>query len=104
MKNVMAIQEKKWPLTKKKLMSLIGLSNYYRPFIRVFPKVARTLFNLIKKGLSQRLDEICHKAFGELKSKLSLPHVLKFLKFHNPCEVHTEAWSLPLMGVDARWM
>jgi len=34
-------------------------------------------------------DEPFHQVFGELKTKLSSPPVLKFLEFDKPFEVHT---------------
>jgi hypothetical protein len=36
MMKVKAIQERKWPLTYKKLRSLFGLANYYYQFIEGF--------------------------------------------------------------------
>ena len=50
MKNVKAIQEGNWPLIQKGLRSLVGLANYYHHFIRDFSKVARIIFNLLKKN------------------------------------------------------
>src|ERR1700737_405774 len=44
----------------------------------------QTLFGLCKKWLSQEWDEPCHQAIGELKSKLSLPPVLKLAEFAKP--------------------
>ena len=49
----------------------------------------RTLSGLCKKWLSQEWDEPCYQAFGELKTKLSSPPVLKFAEFDKPFEVHT---------------
>ena len=37
-RKVKAIQEKKWPLTQKRLRSLVGLANYYHQFILDFLK------------------------------------------------------------------
>ena len=104
MKDVKAIQEGTWPLIHDELRSLLGLANYYHRFIRDFSKVARTLFNLLKKWLSQQWDETSHQAFGELKSKLFSPPMIRFAEFDKPFEVHTGASYLPLADVDARWM
>jgi hypothetical protein len=35
-------------------------------------------------------DKPCYKAFGELKTKLVLPYVLKFAEFDKAFEVYTE--------------
>ena len=83
-------------LDPKGLRSLLGLANYYSCFVQDFSKVARTLSDLLKKWLSQEWDEPCHQAFGELKSKLSSPPVLKFVDFDKHFEVHTGRVTLPL--------
>ena len=51
-----------------------------------------------KKWLSQEWDEPCHQAIGELKSKLSLPPVLKLAEFAKPFEVHTGASHFAISG------
>ena len=99
MKKVKAIQEWKRPSTLKGLRSFFSLVNYYRRFIRDFSKIARPLSNLLKKGASQEWDEPCHRAFEELKSKLSSPPVLKFLEFDKPFEVHTDVSDFAMGGV-----
>ena len=81
----------KLALDSKGLRSLVGLANYNHHFIQDFPKVARTLSNLMRKWLSQEWDEHCHQAFGELKSKFSSQDVVKFPGFHKHFEVHMEA-------------
>ena len=87
-----------WP--KKKLRSLLGLAKYYCRFNQDFSKVARTLSNLVKKQLSQGSNEPYHEAFEELKSRFSLPYVLKYSNFYKYFDVYTEARDF----VDARCM
>ena len=60
--------------------------------------------DLCKKRLSQEWDEPCHQAFGELKRKFFLPHVLKFLDFHKHFKVYMRRGTLPLADVDGRWI
>jgi hypothetical protein len=102
---VKAIQER-WPLTYKKRRSFLGLVDYYHHFLQdFFSKVATTLPDLLgKKWLSQEWDELCHQAFGELKSKLFLSLVLKFTEFDKPYEGYTRQVILYWWSVDARWM
>ena len=68
MRMVKEIQEVKWPLNQKKLRSLVCLANYNHHFIRYFSKVARTLLNLLKKLVSWKWDEPCHKPLGSSKA------------------------------------
>jgi hypothetical protein len=49
-------------------------------------------------------DELCHQAVGELKNKVSLPPVLKFMEFDKPFEVYMGASILHWRSVDASWM
>ena len=81
---VKAIQKYKWSLTQKRFMSLLSLANYNCHFIQGFLKVARTFSALLKKIILR-----VGWTFGELKNKYSLPHVLRFLDFYKPFEVHT---------------
>ena len=50
-----------------------------------------TFYKLWKKWLSQEWDEPCHQVLRELKTKFSLPPVLKFAEFDKPFQVHTGA-------------
>ena len=84
--------------SRKGLRSFVGLANYYHHFIRGFSKVARTLVNLLKERLSQKWEEPCHQAFGELKNKFSSPPVLKFANFDKPFEVYTGASDFTIGG------
>ena len=63
-----------------------------------------TLSYLWKKWLSQEWDEPCHQVFGELKSKFSLPPVLKFAELDKPFEVHTGVSAFANGGLCVRWM
>ena len=58
-----------------------------------------TLSDFWKKWLSQEWDDPCHQVFGELKTKLSLPPVFKFLEFDKPSEVHTKMSDFAIGGL-----
>ena len=73
------------------LRSFLGLVSYYRKFVRDFTKIAKPLLDLLRKSVSEIWDEHCYRAFGELKRRLTSAHVLKFLEFKKPFEVHTDA-------------
>ena len=105
MMKVKAIQRRRWPLAYKGLRSLLGLANYHHHFIPDFSKVARTLPDLLeKKWLFLESGKLCHQAVGELKSKVSLPPMLKFTEFDKPFEVYMRASILHWRNVDAGWM
>ena len=57
-----------------------------------------TLSGLYKKWLSQEWDDPCHQAFGELKTKFSSPHVIKFAELDKPFEVHTGVSDFTIGG------
>jgi hypothetical protein len=53
--------------------------------------MATPFIDLFKKELSFHRGEDQHKVLKDLKNKLSSLHVLKFLDFKKPFEVHANA-------------
>ncbi len=99
-KKLETIKDWKRPVTVKGIWFFLGLVNFYRKFIKDFSQLAKPLLNLLKNELSFKWKEEEQKAFEDLKDKLSSTHVLKFLNFTKPLEVHTDAIR---KGVHARW-
>jgi hypothetical protein len=78
---------------------LFALANYYRRWIQYYSKVSKTLLDLFNEKVAQDWNAPFHQAFGELKSKLSLPPGLKFTKFYKSFEVHTGSHDFAIGGL-----
>lgn len=96
------------PTNISQLRTFLGLTGYYRRFIRDYAKIAQPLNQLLeghgtnkpksksrkKKKKSPTVwswDEPQQSAFKLLKEKLSTPPVLAFADFSKPFIVHTDA-------------
>ena len=71
---------KHFPLPKstKDVRSFLGLSNYYRRFIKSYAKIARPLNELLKKHIKFEWSTQANDAFEKLREKLITSPILAF--------------------------
>ena len=76
---VRTIDEFPRPETKKQVRSFLGLTGYYRRFIKNYADIAIPLTNLTKRTEPTRVrwTDVCERAFNELKSLLKSPPILR---------------------------
>lgn len=109
-KKVEAIKKILPPENLKALKSFLGMTSYYRKFIRDYAKVAKPLTNLtrgenaqIKANASRKvrieLDEKAMEAFHDLKQLLVSADVLAFPDFTKPFNLTTDASNYALGAV-----
>jgi len=81
-----------WPLPKnlKALRGFLGLTGYYRRFIRDYGKVAKPLTRLLKKGCFCWNEEST-KAMEALKKAITTAPVLKLPDFSQPFSIECDA-------------
>ena len=53
------------------IRSFLGLAGYYRRFIKDFSWLATPMTRLTRKGAKFEWDDLCEKAFQELKRRLT---------------------------------
>ncbi|XP_022019789.1 uncharacterized mitochondrial protein AtMg00860-like [Helianthus annuus] len=91
-KKITTIQEWPTPNNIKQLRGFLGLSGYYRRFIKSYRILAKPLTNLLKKD-SFLWDEEAQKAFVLLKEALCSPPVLALPDYIKPFILETNASS-----------
>jgi hypothetical protein len=62
--------------TDVKIRSFLGLTGYYRRFIKGFSKIVKPLTSLLEKDKEFKWDEACRKCFEELKERLTTTPVV----------------------------
>lgn len=88
---VKVIQEYPAPTSVKEVRAFMGLTNYYRKFVKGFAQVASPLHDLTKKGASFLWTEDCQKAFDTLKKALTEAPILAYPDFTQSFQLATDA-------------
>ena len=88
-----------WPTPKtvKALRGFLGLTSYYKKFIKGYGSIAAPLTNLLKNDAFEWTKQ-ANQAFQNLKQAVSHPHVLVLPDFSQPFVIECDASSF---GVEA---
>ncbi|KAJ9554331.1 hypothetical protein OSB04_018376 [Centaurea solstitialis] len=78
------------PTSLKELRGFLGLTGYYRRFVKDYGKIAKPLTDLLKKGAFGWNSQAEH-AFSELKRSLTQTPVLALPNFSEPFTIETDA-------------
>nr|GEV70548.1 hypothetical protein [Tanacetum cinerariifolium] len=87
---VQAMQTWHIPTTLKQLRGFLGLTGYYRRFIKKFASISRPFTQLLKKNSFKWNDEASH-SFILLKEAMMKAPVLGLPNFNNPFIIETNA-------------
>lgn len=79
------------PKSKKALQSFLGLTGYFRKFIKDYAKIAKPLSDLIKKENEFKMEAEQKIAVAILKKRLTENPVLKIYNPLSETELHTDA-------------
>ncbi|MEL6462700.1 MAG: RNase H-like domain-containing protein, partial [Cyanobacteria bacterium J06621_15] len=88
---VEAIQKFKQPKNLKNLRSFLGLSGFYRRYIKDYARIAAPLTDLLKKDVKFEWKNEQESAFRKLKSALTTAPVLAFPDFSKQFYLVTDA-------------
>lgn len=92
---------KNFPVPKKvvQVQRFLGLTNYFRKFIKDYASKARPLHNLLKKSSVFDFNDNCHQAFSSLKEELISAPVLSIYNPFLDTEIHTDASAVAVAGI-----
>ena len=90
---VLPIQRMERPKTKKDIRTFLGMTGYYRRFIREYATIAEPLTNVTRKGEPDTVNwtESTEQAFQTLKNKLTTATVMKSPDYSKTFVLQTDA-------------
>ncbi|KAJ7961759.1 Ty3/gypsy retrotransposon protein [Quillaja saponaria] len=97
-KKIQAMENWPRPSTTKALRGFLGLTGYYRRFIRDFGKISRPLNTLLRKNAFQ-WDAAAEEAFMILKSKMTQAPVLALPDYSSSFVIETDASGVGIGAV-----
>ena len=97
---VKVVSEYPVPRNNKELKQFLGLTNYYRRFIKDYAHIAEPLHKVQQKSKqSLQWDASCQRAFDTLKQKLTTPPILAYPDFSSPFLVYSDASDTAIGGL-----
>ena len=85
------IQHMPVPKNVKEIKQFLGLTGYYRKFVRRFADISRPLTTLTKKDKKFEWPPACQKSFDLLKETLCSEPILKYADTSKPYTLYTDA-------------
>ena len=76
LEKVEAVMSWERPKLVFEICSFLGLVGYYKRFIKYFSRLAAPMIRLTHKGVKFEWDDLCEKAFKELKKRLTSTPIL----------------------------
>ena len=96
---VEAIQRLTPPKDIPTLRSFLGMTSYYRRFIKDYAKIADPLTQLLRKGNVYRWNDRCQESFDMLKKKLMEAPILRYPDWKKDFKLETDASDVGLGAI-----
>lgn len=93
---VRAVQEMAKPRTATQVCQFLGLTSYYRRFIKDYASIANPLYRLVTSQTSITLDDEARIAFNKLKEKLIGEAIIVIFNPDLPIFIHCDGSKLGL--------
>ena len=87
------------PTNVKTVRRFLGHAGFYRRFIQDFSKIAKPLYQLLKKDGTFEWDSECQQRFEELKTHLTTAPIVRAPNWQLPFEVMCDASDLAVGAV-----
>ena len=92
-KKVEVVMSWERPKSVFEIRSFLGLAAYYRRFIEDFSRLAAPMTRLTRKWVKFEWDDLCEKAFQELKRRLTSAPILRVLEQGQRYTVYYDAFK-----------
>ena len=97
---IKTINELKLPKSETEIKRFLGMTGYYRRFIKNYAHIAKPMTKFLKKDSVVNLnDQTYIESFNKLKEKLIQAPILIYPDFNQPFEITTDASNVALGGV-----
>ena len=83
----------------KAIRGFLGMTGWYRKFIKNFSHIAKPLYDLTKKGVKWEWSDACEKAFITLRDAITKYPVLRAPDPNKNFILHTDASDVALGGI-----
>jgi len=98
-KKIEAVMGIEAPTDTTGIKMFLGLTGYYRRFIKNYAQIAAPLNTLLRKNTKWKWKEEQQKAFENLKRKLVEAPILTFPDWDKPFSLHVDTSSMAMGGV-----
>lgn len=97
---ISVIQNLRLPTTEKQIKSFLGMTGFYRKFIRDYAKIAQPLTNVLKKKNKININNPCFiAAFEKLKELITNSPILRYPNFNKRFKIITDASNFAIGAV-----
>ena len=94
------IQDLELPKTEKQIKSFLGMTGYYRKFVKDYAKVAQPITKYLKKGAKINVKDPTYiEAFEKLKTLISTHPILRYPDFEKHFTLTTDASNYAIGAV-----
>lgn len=102
-RKIEAVRKFPTPRNVHEVRQFLGLSSYFRKFVKGFGEIAKPLTTLLKQNTPWQWTQLEEAAFQSLKQKLQERPILALYDPKLDTELHADASSLGLGGILMQW-